>query len=222
MSKERKYPEGFMHLSFLLPVSMVRTFEDFCEKFHISQTDALHIAINFCAMSAAEREQKLNVLAFECQGKDRIISDHEQTISRLNSRLATLEQKPVRIKTRSVELDKLVESTNSLLERGDLSKVALETRLEQLRSFLSDSSIPDRQKDAVMKLMEKMRKTSVDNDAEQLRIKKAEAHGYKGAKGPDELPIAFYDFTKSVIEKKRGDSVFEELMNEADKKEAST
>lgn len=65
MSREKKYPHGFMRLDFLIPISMVERFNEFCDKFHLSKTDALHIALNYCFMSEAERETTLKQVEFQ-------------------------------------------------------------------------------------------------------------------------------------------------------------
>ena len=65
MSALKKYPEGFCRLDCIIPISLSRRLEEFCDKFHITKTDALHVAINYCAMSQAEREEKLRAVEFE-------------------------------------------------------------------------------------------------------------------------------------------------------------
>lgn len=214
----KKYSEGCQHISILLPVSLVRKLEEFCARFHMSKTDALGIALNYCAMSEAEREAELREAAFELEALKKEMLGKDEELARLSAQLCALQQRAV-CTIRSTEAEGVMAETRRLLHEGRMSPSALNFRINtMLRPFL-DGKIPEGQKSEIRGFISSVQGAEIPSEKrEKSRIELAEGQGKK--LGATVLPAGpvFYDFTKKD-EQKRDDAEYEKLMSAAEKSE---
>ncbi|MDD3897299.1 MAG: hypothetical protein PHU04_05705, partial [Candidatus Peribacteraceae bacterium] len=192
----KKYLEGFGRINADIPNQLIRPLEEFCKKHNLTKTDIITMAINYVIMAPDEREAKLRQSLFLLDAARKELAEAKEANSKLQSTIAQLRAKPEKIQPlQSIEARQFLESTKERIQKGDLSKSALLFRLEHLRAFSVNKSLPESQRAEIFLFLESTKHFQVDEKEMQKAIRHAEAQGSR----PHEISrptIQVYDFTK--------------------------